>query len=72
MPRDTNRPQYAENWMPESRYYGDRFPRTMEEAFGHGARLDEIDRRHALDKSIGYACLAFAVLAVIGLIAGWL
>lgn len=72
MPRETNPPQYAENWMPESRYYGDRFPRTMEEAFGHGARLDDIERRHWLDQHIGYACVIFAVLALAGVIAGWL
>lgn len=28
------------NFMPQSKYYGDKHPRTMEEAFGPGAELD--------------------------------
>ena len=27
------------NFMPQSRYYGDKYARTMEEAFGPGAEL---------------------------------
>jgi hypothetical protein len=26
-------------WIPPSQYYGDKFPRTLEEAFGPGAEL---------------------------------
>lgn len=28
------------NFLPASRYYGDKYARTMEEAFGPGAELD--------------------------------
>ena len=31
--------QRSTRWIPPSQYYGDRFPRTIEEAFGPGARL---------------------------------
>jgi hypothetical protein len=29
------------NFLPASRYYGDKYARTMEEAFGPGAQLDK-------------------------------
>lgn len=34
-------------FIPASRYYGDRYPRTMEQAFGPGAKLSPPDRDHA-------------------------
>ena len=72
MPRDKNQVQYTSEWLPESKYYGDKFPRTLEEAFGHGARLDQPDRRHWLDKRIGVICSVGIVAIVAALKFGWL
>lgn len=59
----------SERFVPPSRYYGDRFPRTLQEAFGPHAEL-HIERRAFLDKYLGYV-VAVGVGLLIGL-ASWL
>ncbi len=58
----------CDRFLPESRYYGDKFPRTMEEAFGPYAELsveDEPARPARYD--LGYV-VAVAVALVLGFI----
>lgn len=55
------------HFIAPNRWYGDRYPRTLQEAFGEGAKLhvEEPDR-------IGLTCavaLAFFTLGVIGIAA---
>lgn len=60
--------QYTSEWIPESRYYGDKYPRTMNEAFGPHAEL-HVDRRSTFDKVIG---IAIAVgIALLMVAASW-
>lgn len=54
------------NFLPASRYYGDKYARTMEEAFGPGAQLDAEPEEYSptVCMLIGAVILAGAVSAV--------
>ncbi len=55
------------NFVPASRYYGDRYARTMEEAFGPGAKLSkpevEYDRTAIVALTLAYAFGTACVIA---------
>lgn len=51
-------------WISQSRYHGDRFPRTLEEAFGPHTTPLSVERRQALRLRFVLA-LALAVLAAV-------
>ncbi len=53
-------------FIPASRYHGDRYPRTMEQAFGPGARLSPTE--HSTGDAF-VAAVICGVLALLGLAA---
>jgi hypothetical protein len=53
--------------LPESRYYGDKFPRTMAEAFGPYAELHVEDAPRPARYDLGFVA-AVAVALVLGFI----
>lgn len=64
--RPSGQIQYTSEWLPESRYYGDKYPRSVQEAFGPYAEL-HVDRRTPGDKIITLAvaiCIALLVGAI--------
>lgn len=57
----------AGRFIPPGRWYGDRYPRTLQEAFGDGARLHiDTDRKDKIQVmcGVGLAALVVAVLIV--------
>lgn len=61
------------NFLPQSRYYGDKFARTLEEAFGPGAQLDtEPDEADPLVCMLLGAVFLAALLGLVGSVVLWL
>ncbi len=50
-----------QNFIPQSKYYGDKYPRTMEEAFGPYSELD-VDRQTVLSKAMPILIVCAAIL----------
>lgn len=51
------------HFIAPSRYYGDRYARTMEEAFGPGASL-QVERRGFLERHFGFILSVLIALAI--------
>lgn len=55
--------QYSSEWIPESRYYGDRYARTMQEAFGPYAELD-VEPPGLFKRAMPYAAAVVCAIAI--------
>lgn len=63
----------AGRFIPPGRWYGDRYPRTLQEAFGEGAHLDlSNDRRDKLQVVCGVVLTVLAIAVALVAIKAYL
>lgn len=55
------------NFTPQSKYYGDRYPRTMEQAFGPGSELHVDDSGRQMRNGIVAMFVVGGIVVVLAL-----